>query len=419
MSGLTLDISPLKKSRDFRNLWAAGLITYLGSMITYVAVPFQIKELTHSYVAVGLSGLVEILPLIIFGLYGGVLADAVDRKKMIWATEAGSLILTSILLINAVLPKPNLIVIYLISALFAAVNGLQRPSMDAALPRLVDHQDLPAASALMSLRWQLGVIIGPTIGGIIISSYSITAGYGVDVFTFFISLIFLARVRNIPASKEAQKPSLAGLIAGIRYAFSRQDLLGTYLVDLAAMFFAMPTALIPFWADQLGTPWALGLMYAAGTVGSIVITLTSGWVKNYSLHGRAIIWAAMGWGTAIALAGIWNSLILVLIFLTLAGAADMVSALFRSTMWNQTIPDNFRGRLAGIELLSYSIGPLAGQMRAAAMAAVTSLSFSVTSGGVVCIVVVGILAVFMPKFRRFNAKTNEFALAKIRENLKK
>ena len=419
MSGLTLDISPLKKSRDFRNLWAAGLITYLGSMITYVAVPFQIKELTHSYVAVGLSGLVEILPLIIFGLYGGVLADAVDRKKMIWATEAGSLILTSILLINAVLPKPNLIVIYLVSALFAAVNGLQRPSMDAALPRLVDHQDLPAASALMSLRWQLGVIIGPTIGGIIISTYSITAGYGVDVFTFFISLIFLARVQNIPASKEAQKPSLAGLLEGIRYAFSRQDLLGTYLVDLAAMFFAMPTALIPFWADQLGTPWALGLMYAAGTVGSIVITLTSGWVKNYSLHGRAIIWAAMGWGTAIALAGIWNSLILVLIFLTLAGAADMVSALFRSTMWNQTIPDNFRGRLAGIELLSYSIGPLAGQMRAAAMAAVTSLSFSVTSGGIVCIVVVGILAVFMPKFRRFNAKTNEFALAKIRENLKK
>jgi len=415
VASYAIDLSPLKKSKDFRNLWAAGLVTYFGSMITYVAVPFQIKELTHSYVAVGISGLVEILPLIIFGLYGGVLADAVDRKKMVWATEAASLLLTSILLINALMPHPNLILIYVVSGLFAAVNGLQRPSADAALPRLVDHADLPAASALMSLRWQLGVIVGPTIGGIIISTFSIPVGYAADVFTFIISLIFLSRVRSIPASKEAEKPSLAGLIEGIKYAFSRQDLLGTYLVDLAAMFFAMPTALIPFWADQLGTPWALGLMYAAGTVGSVVVTLTSGWTKNYRFHGRAIIWAAMGWGTAIALAGIWNSLILVLLFLTLAGASDMVSALFRSTIWNQTIPDNFRGRLAGIQLLSYSIGPLAGQMRAASMAAVTSLSFSVTSGGVICVVVVGLLASFMPKLRGFNVKTNEFALAKLRE----
>ncbi len=416
MAGIAIDISPLKNSRDFRNLWSAGLVTYLGSMITYVAVPFQIKELTHSYVAVGLSGLVEILPLIIFGLYGGVLADAVDRKKMVWATEAASLILTAILFVNALMPHPNLILIYVVSGLFAAVNGLQRPSMDAALPRLVEHKDLAAASALMSLRWQLGVIVGPTIGGIIISSFSISAGYAVDVFTFIISLIFLSRVRSIPASKEAEKPSLAGLLEGIRYAFSRQDLLGTYLIDLAAMFFAMPMALIPFWADQLGTPWALGLLYAAGTVGSVAVTLTSGWTKNYSRHGRAIMWAAMGWGTAIALSGIWNSLILVLIFLTLAGASDMVSALFRSTMWNQTIPDNLRGRLAGIELLSYSIGPLAGQMRAAGMAAVTSLSFSVTSGGIICVIVVALLASFMPKFRKFDAKTNEFALAKLQEN---
>ena len=416
MAGIAIDISPLKNSRDFRNLWSAGLVTYLGSMITYVAVPFQIKELTHSYVAVGLSGLVEILPLIIFGLYGGVLADAVDRKKMVWATEAASLILTAILFVNALMPHPNLILIYVVSGLFAAVNGLQRPSMDAALPRLVEHKDLAAASALMSLRWQLGVIVGPTIGGIIIASISISAGYSVDVFTFIISLIFLSRVRSIPASKEAEKPSLAGLLEGIRYAFSRQDLLGTYLIDLAAMFFAMPMALIPFWADQLGTPWALGLLYAAGTVGSVAVTLTSGWTKNYSRHGRAIMWAAMGWGTAIALSGIWNSLILVLIFLTLAGASDMVSALFRSTMWNQTIPDNLRGRLAGIELLSYSIGPLAGQMRAAGMAAVTSLSFSVTSGGIICVIVVALLASFMPKFRKFDAKTNEFALAKLQEN---
>jgi MFS family permease len=214
----------------------------------------------------------------------------------------------------------------------------------------------------------------------------------------------------VPASPEAEKPSLAGLIEGVRYAFSRQDLLGTYLIDLAAMFFAMPIALFPFWADQLGAPWALGFLYAAGTVGSVVVTLTSGWTKHYRFHGRAVIWAAIGWGGAIALAGLSNSLILVLLFLALAGAADMVSALFRGTIWNQTIPDELRGRLAGIELLSYSIGPLAGQMRAASMAAVTTLNFSVTFGGVLCILSVAILAIFLPKFRKYDAETNEFAV---------
>lgn len=409
-SRFAIDLTPLKKYPDFRNLWAAGLITYMGSMITYVAVPFQIKEMTNSYIAVGLSGVVEIVPLILFGLYGGVLADYVDRKKMVWVTEFVSLLLVAILLVNSFLPDPNLILIYVVIGLFAAVNGLQRPSADAILPRLVGHDDLPAASALMSLRWQVGVIIGPAIGGILISSFSISVGYMADIATFLISLAFLARVRNVPANPEAEKPSLAGLIAGVHYACSRQDLLGTYLVDLAAMFFAMPTALIPFWADELGSPWALGFLYAAGTVGSVVVTLTSGWTKRYRFHGRAIIWAALGWGAAIALAGLSNSLILVLLFLALAGAADMVSALFRGTIWNQTIPDELRGRLAGIELLSYSVGPLAGQMRAASMAAVTSLNFSVTSGGVLCIISVAILAIFLPKLRKYDAETNEFAV---------
>jgi MFS family permease len=417
VSKFAIDISPLKKYPDFRNLWASGLISYLGSMVTYVAIPFQIKELTNSYVAVGIVGAIEIIPLILFGLYGGVLADYVDRKKMVWATEAAALVLSGILLLNSLSSEPKVWVIYVMAGLFASVDGLQRPSADAILPRIVGHKDLPAASALMSLRWQIGVIIGPTIGGIVISTISISAGYGFDVFTFFISLLFLARVGSVPANPEAEKPSLRGLLDGIKYAFSRQDLTGTYLIDLAAMFFAMPTALYPFWADQLGAPWALGFLYAAVTVGSVVVTLTSGWIKTYRFHGRAIIWAAIGWGAAIALAGISNSLILVLLFLAIAGGADMISALFRGTIWNQTIPDNLRGRLAGIELLSYSIGPLAGQLRAASMAAATSLTFSVTAGGLICVFMVALLASFLPKLRKYDAETNEFAveMRKIRE----
>ena len=386
-------------------------------MVTYVAIPFQIKELTNSYIAVGIVGAIEIIPLILFGLYGGVLADYVDRKKMVWATEAAALVLSGILLLNSLSSEPKVWVIYVMAGLFASVDGLQRPSADAILPRIVGHKDLPAASALMSLRWQMGVIIGPTIGGIVISTISISAGYGFDVFTFFISLLFLARVGSVPANPEAEKPSLRGLLDGIKYAFSRQDLTGTYLIDLAAMFFAMPTALYPFWADQLGAPWALGFLYAAVTVGSVVVTLTSGWIKTYRFHGRAIIWAAIGWGAAIAMAGISNSLILVLLFLAIAGGADMISALFRGTIWNQTIPDNLRGRLAGIELLSYSIGPLAGQLRAASMAAATSLTFSVTAGGLICVFMVALLASFLPKLRKYDAETNEFAveMRKIRE----
>ena len=410
MAKFVIDIAPLKKSRDFSLLWAAGLISYFGSMITYVAVPFQIKELTDSYVAVAVSGVIQIVPLVIFGLYGGVLADAIDRKKLIWVTELLSLLFTGLLLVNSMMESPNLYLIYIVSGLFAATSGLRQPAMQAALPRLVDHEDMTAAAALMSLRWQIGVIVGPAIGGVLIASYSVSVGYAADIATFIISIGLIAFMKNIPPSQEAETPSLAGLIQGVKYAYNRKDLWGTYLVDLAAMFFAMPIALIPFWADQLGAPWALGLLYAAGTIGAIAVTLTSGWTKNVHFYGRAIVWAAIGWGVAIALSGATNYLWVVFLFLALAGASDMVSALFRSAMWNQTIPDNLRGRLAGIELLSYSLGPLAGQMRAASMAAVTTLNFSVTAGGIICIIVVAALALLLPDLRNFDIRTNKYAL---------
>ena len=410
ISKVSIDLAPLKKYKDFRNLWASGLVSYLGSMITYVAIPFQIKNMTHSYLAVGISGAIELAPLIIFGLYGGVLADAVDRKKMLWATEAGLMLLTATLLINSLQKEPSLMLIYVVTGLFAALDGLQRPSAGAILPRIVGHEDLPSASALMSLRFQFGVIIGPTIGGVIISSFNVSTGFTVDIVTFVISLIFLSRVGSVPVSDKQEKPSLAGLFEGLRYAIGRQDLLGTYLIDLAAMFFAMPSALFPFWADHLHAPWALGFFYSAGVVGAFFITVTSRWINTYRFHGRAIIYAAVGWGIAIALAGLMHSLLLVLFFLALAGASDMVSGLFRSAIWNQTIPDELRGRLAGIELLSYSVGPLAGQLRAASVASVTSLSFSVTSGGLICVFAVVILASFLPKLRKYDVDTNEFAI---------
>ena len=405
-----MDISPLRKYPDFRRLWTSGLISYFGSMITYVALPFQIKELTNSYIAVGLIGAVELVPLIIFGLYGGVLADKVDRRKMILYTEIALALMTFSLFINSQLDNPSLIWIYVVAGTFAALDGLQRPSADAILPRLVGHDDLPAASALMSLRWQTGVIAGPALAGILLATAGTGTAYLVDVVTFAISILFILRVKSVKPFEKNLAPTISAMREGIKYAASRKDLMGTYLVDLAAMFFAMPTALFPFWADQLDAEWALGLFYAAGTIGSVIVTLTSGWIKNYHHHGRAVFLAAIGWGAAITLAGTTNSLFLIIFFLALAGASDMVSALFRGAIWNQSIPDELRGRLAGIELLSYSVGPLGGQMRAGTFAAVTNLRTSVISGGLLCIGFVSIAAAALPKFRNYDARTNEFAV---------
>ena len=407
---IAMDISPLRKYPDFRRLWTSGLISYLGSMITYVALPFQIKELTNSYIAVGLIGAVELVPLIIFGLYGGVLADKVDRRKMILYTEIALALMTFSLFINSQLDNPSLIWIYVVAGTFAALDGLQRPSADAILPRLVGHDDLPAASALMSLRWQTGVIAGPALAGILLATAGTGTAYLVDVATFVISILFVLRVKSVKPFEKNLAPTISAMREGIKYAASRKDLMGTYLVDLAAMFFAMPTALFPFWADQLDANWALGLFYAAGTIGSVIVTLTSGWIKNYHHHGRAVFLAAIGWGAAITLAGTTDSLFLIIFFLALAGASDMVSALFRGAIWNQSIPDELRGRLAGIELLSYSVGPLGGQMRAGTFAAVTNLKTSVISGGLLCIGFVSIAAAALPKFRNYDARTNEFAV---------
>jgi MFS family permease len=403
----TIDISPLRKYRDFRLLWASGLVSYLGSMFTYVALPFQIKLLTNSYIAVGIMGAVELIPLIVFGLYGGVLADSVDRKKLVWATEFLALFISLVLFLNSSLHKPHLLLLYICGAAFAAVDGLQRPSLDAILPRIVEHKDLPNASALMSLRSQFGVIAGPALAGILISTLGVSAGFLVDVFSYVISLIFLWKVSAFPPHEKNPAPTMQSLIAGIKYATSRKDLLGTYVIDLLAMFFAMPTALFPFWADQIHARWALGFFYAAGTIGSIVVTLTSRWINNYPYHGRAIAYAAIAWGGAISLAGVSRQLWLIIFFLALAGGADMISALFRSAIWNQSIPDEYRGRLAGIQLLSYSVGPLGGQMRAGSVAAWTSLRTSVISGGLLCIGLVSIATAALADFRKYDVRSKE------------
>lgn len=410
MAKFAVDIAPLKKYPDLRYLFISGLITRFGSALTLVALPFQIKELTNSYIAVGAMGAVEIVPLIIFALYGGVLADTVDRKKMVWVCEAIALCISAALFGNALLHKPHLILLYFVAAAFAATDGLQSPSLGAILPRLVSHEDLPAAQSLMSLRWQVSAVIGPAVAGIIISTAGVKTAYFIDVATYVVSVILILRIRPIPPLENAVDKSIAAMFSGLKYAASRKDLLGTYIVDLCAMFFAMPNALFPFWADSIHSRWALGFFYTAGTIGSLIVTATSGWLKTFTKNGWAITLAAIGWGGCIALAGVTNSLWAILLFLGLAGASDQVSALCRGNIWNQSIPDEYRGRLAGLELLSYSVGPLGGQLRAGTVAAISTLRTSVISGGLICIAGVTFAAAKLSDFRNYDSSTNKFAI---------
>lgn len=234
--------------------------------------------------------------------------------------------------------------------------------------------------------------------------------YGADLATFVVSVVLITRIAASPASHEAVKPSLRAIAEGARYAWSRKELLGTYAVDLAAMFLAMPLALLPFLAGELDAEWSLGLMYAAVPAGALLVSLTSGWTSRVHRHGRMVVLAAALWGLAIAGAGVVGDVWLVLLFLTLAGGADMVSGVFRAAMWNQTIPDELRGRLAGIELLSYSVGPTVGQMRSGGFAAWLGVRTSVWSGGLLCVGAVALLAVCLPRLMTYDVRSNEHAV---------
>ena len=398
-----MDVSPLRQLPDFRNLWMSSLITRFGSMITYVAAPYQIKELTGSYVAVGLIGVLEIIPLVIFGLYGGTLADRIDRRKVVLVTEFGLMVSVFLLALNSRSESPQVWVIYVVAMLAASFDGLQSPSLDSIVPRIVPVEKLPAASALMSLTRNLGFIFGTMLGGVLVAKVGFSISYLIDVATYGASLLFLWALPNVRPDRTPHESPIAAIVESGRYAWSRKDLLGTYLIDTAAMIFAYPVALFPFLADELNSPESLGLLYAAGAVGAAIATLTSGWTSRVTRHGMAVVYSAMVWGLGIAFVGMSHSLPMALLGLTIAGASDMVSGLFRSVIWNTTIPDHLRGRMAGIEMLSYSIGPQLGQVRSSFSAQLFGLQKAFISGGLLCTAVVAGCAAALPTLRNYDA----------------
>ncbi|WP_460523878.1 MFS transporter [Flindersiella endophytica] len=416
LAALRLDITPLKTSRDFRLLWSAGTVFYLGAMVAYVALPYQLYDLTKSNFAVGALGLVQLIPLIVAGLYGGVLADRLDRRLVMVYTGVAQFVLAGALLANALLEHPSVWAIYVIGGLYSIASSLQRPSREALIPRTVRHDELPAAVTLASFGVQVGMLTGPAVGGLLIAQAGLPWAYAVVVIGYAIATGLLALLRPYAPTEQADEgngplATLRSIGDGLTYAVRRKDLLGTYVVDLVAMLMAMPTVLWPAFAqDVLHQPTTLGLMYSAGTVGSLLATATSGWTNRVHHHGRAVVLAAAAWGASIVVAGLSPSVWLALFALLLAGAFDLISGVFRSIIWNQTIPDERRGRLAGIEMLSYSIGPLGGEARAGLVADATSVRASIVSGGVLCVAGVALVAAWLRDFWTYDARTDEHAV---------
>jgi MFS family permease len=399
-----VDITPLRRHRDFRLLYIGRLVSFFGTMITSVAVPYQVYLVSHSVLLVGSLGLAELAAILIFALLGGALADAADRRLMVLLTEAGLMVASLVLAGNSLLPHPVLWLIFALVVLQASLDSLQRPSLDALLPRLVDRAELPAAAALNSVRGTLGMIAGPSLAGVLVAVAGLPATYVVDVATFVVGLVCLALMKAVPPPAGAERPSMRRVVEGIRYARSRPELIGTYVVDIVAMLFGMPMALFPAIAQGLGGPSVLGLLYAAPSVGAFTFAATSGWTRRVHRHGMGVIVAATLWGVAIIGFGVVPGLASALVFLAIAGAADSMSGMFRQVIWNQTIPDSLRGRLASIELLSYSVGPTLGNFEAGVVASLTSIRFSIVSGGVLCVVGCVLCALALPAFRDYDAR---------------
>jgi MFS family permease len=397
------DLRPLRRHREYRLLTLGQSVSFLGSMVTYVAVPYQVFRITHSSLAVGMVGVVQMAAILALAFLGGALADAADRRRLVRVAETGQLACSLALLANASLGRPQAWPVFVMAGTIAGLGAIQRPALQGLVPRLVDRDELTAAGAIDALVRTVGMIGGPAFAGLLLAGPGLRFAYGLDAATFAVSLGALSRMRAVPPPPEAERPSLRRVVEGLRYARSRPELIGTYLIDMAAMFFGMPMALFPALAVRYGGSAALGALYAAPSVGAFLATVTSGWTGRVHRHGRAISIAAALWGLAIVGFGLAPWLWLALLGLAAAGAADMVSGIFRMTMWNQTIPDHLRGRLASIELLSYTSGPLLGNAEAGAAASLVGLRASVVSGGALCVVAVVGTAAALPALWAYDA----------------
>ncbi len=400
---MLIDITPLKVSRDYRLLFFGQLISFFGTMISIVAINWQMYTLTGSSEMVGFVALAEFFPMFILAFVGGAIADAFDRRRILRLTEIGQTLVTAILLINSLFAAPRIWVIFLCAALHAGFAAIQRPAFESFIQKVIPVELMSAVMALNSMRWSLGAVISPVVAGLITTSFGAKTAYAVDLVTFSASLLAVFMISALPAQANADRPSVRNVVAAWKYAFSRPDLLGTYLIDIAAMLFAFPHALYPALAKDYGEKY-LGFFYGAIALGALAASLTSGWTKFVYKHGRMIIGAAALWGVAIFFFGLASNIWVALLCLVVAGFFDMLSGIFRGSIWNQTIPNFMRGRLASIEMISYLTGPYLGSAKMGFVAERWGNGPALVSGGIMCVAAVLLVAAFLPKFFSYDSR---------------
>jgi MFS family permease len=405
LRGIAIDVRPLRVAPAFRRLWIGQSISQLGSSVTMVAVPYQLYQLTHSTLMLGLLGLCSLAPLLVAPLVGGAIADAVDRRKLILWSEVALAVTSGLFAVNAALAHPQVWALFVLETVATVFGGFGWPALRSAIPRLVPPDQVTAAAALQSLQGNTARVAGPALGGLLIAGIGVTGTFVVDAASFAASILAVVALPAIAPLAGSERPSLATVVEGFRFVRSQKAVLGIFMLDTNAMIFGMPRALFPAIALHRlgGDATILGLLYAAPNVGALAATLFSGWLHRVRRMGVGVAVSAAAWGAAVVAFGVSRSLWPALVALAAAGGADMVSAVLRSTMVIDATPDAMRGRVAGIELMQVASAPALGDVEAGALASVTSVRFSVVTGGLACIAGSLLIALAVPALARYDA----------------
>jgi MFS family permease len=403
---LLADVRPLRQSPEYRRLWFGGALSSLGSRMTGVAVPVQVYALTHSSLAVGMLGLAVAGPLVALGLVGGSFADAVDRRKLVLATTGLRATVSLVLAAQAVLDLRQLWLLYVLIVVQSGLSAIDTPARQTFTPRLVPPELLPAATALGLLSFHVGVIVGPLAAGVLIAAWGLPTAYLADVVSFVFAFYGLARLRPMPPVGDVGRPGLRAVVEGLRFLRSRPVLRTALLVDVNATVFGMPHALFPAFAATHfgGGARTVGLLYAAPAIGGLVGTAFSGPLSHVRRQGLAVLCAASVWGLAIAGFGLASPLWLAVALLVVAGVADVVTVVFRSTIVQLTTPDALRGRINGVDFVVGEGGPRLGDVEAGIVAALSSPAVSAVSGGLACVAGVVALGLAVPAFARYDVR---------------
>jgi predicted MFS family arabinose efflux permease len=402
---ILVDITPLRDSLDFRRLYVGQLVSFLGSQLTVVAVPYQVFLLTHSSLDVGLVSVAQLAPLIGGSLIGGAVVDSTDRRRLLMRMQLVLASLSVLLALNSHRAHVALWPIFVLTATAAGFSGVDRPARSAVIPNLVKADLLPAAYALWQTQMQLALTLGPAAAGLLLSRFGVSAVFWLDAATFGAAYISAWRMSPLPPAGGGTRASVGSIVEGLRFARKHRILQGTFAIDIDAMVLGMPRALFPALGTGLyhGGAATVGLLYAAPGAGALIGALTTGWVGHVRRQGWAVFVAVLVWGGAIAAFGITSWLPLGLLFLALAGGADVISAVFRNTILQRSVPDELRGRLSALHIAVVTGGPRLGDGEAGAVAALTTPRVSVISGGLGCIVGVALVAWRYPEFRRYHS----------------